>query len=151
MKDDQLRLLFTCCHPALAPNAQVALTLRLVAGLQTDEIARAFLVSETTTFKWFSVDPAGNIENHYVPDSKAETYRTATITIAPGGSTGPTLPAKFWVGLKNGDDNGLRVDLLAEVLVGGNVVSSRQVSEISAGGTGFGTTRTQSAAAPSLP
>lgn len=41
--DDQLRLIFTCCHPALAPDAQVALTLRLVCGLQTAEIARAFL------------------------------------------------------------------------------------------------------------
>ena len=48
VKDDRLRLIFTCCHPALAPNAQVALTLRLIAGLQTDEIARAFLVAETT-------------------------------------------------------------------------------------------------------
>ena len=48
VEDDQLRLIFTCCHPALAVNAQVALTLRLIAGLQTDEIARAFLVSETT-------------------------------------------------------------------------------------------------------
>jgi RNA polymerase sigma-70 factor (ECF subfamily) len=46
--DDQLRLMFTCCHPALAPSAQVALTLRLIAGLQTNEIARAFLVSEAT-------------------------------------------------------------------------------------------------------
>lgn len=46
--DDQLRLVFTCCHPALAPTAQVALTLRLVAGLQTPEIARAFLVPEAT-------------------------------------------------------------------------------------------------------
>ncbi len=46
--DDRLRLVFTCCHPALASDAQVALTLRLVAGLQTREIARAFLVSETT-------------------------------------------------------------------------------------------------------
>lgn len=41
--DDQLRLVFTCCHPALAPASQVALTLRLVCGLQTPEIARAFL------------------------------------------------------------------------------------------------------------
>ena len=48
MLDDQLRLIFTCCHPSLAPSAQVALTLRLIAGLQTDEIARAFLVPETT-------------------------------------------------------------------------------------------------------
>jgi RNA polymerase sigma-70 factor (ECF subfamily) len=46
--DDQLRLIFTCCHPALAVPAQVALTLRLIAGLQTEEIARAFLVPETT-------------------------------------------------------------------------------------------------------
>jgi RNA polymerase sigma-70 factor (ECF subfamily) len=48
VEDDQLRLIFTCCHPALAPVVQVALTLRLIAGLQTDEIARAFLVSEST-------------------------------------------------------------------------------------------------------
>ncbi len=46
--DDQLRLIFTCCHPALARHAQVALTLRLLGGLQTTEIARAFLVSEAT-------------------------------------------------------------------------------------------------------
>jgi RNA polymerase sigma-70 factor (ECF subfamily) len=46
--DDQLRLMFTCCHPSLAPNAQVALTLRLIAGLETSEIARAFLVPEPT-------------------------------------------------------------------------------------------------------
>jgi RNA polymerase sigma-70 factor (ECF subfamily) len=46
--DDRLRLVFTCCHPALAREAQVALTLRLVCGLTTAEIARAFLVSEAT-------------------------------------------------------------------------------------------------------
>jgi RNA polymerase sigma-70 factor (ECF subfamily) len=46
--DDRLRLIFTCCHPALAPSAQVALTLRLIAGLQTPEVARAFLVPEAT-------------------------------------------------------------------------------------------------------
>jgi RNA polymerase sigma-70 factor (ECF subfamily) len=46
--DDRLRLIFTCCHPALAPDAQVALTLRLVCSLSTTEVARAFLVSETT-------------------------------------------------------------------------------------------------------
>jgi RNA polymerase sigma-70 factor, ECF subfamily len=48
VQDDRLRLIFTCCHPALAPEAQLALTLRLIAGLQTPEIARAFLVPETT-------------------------------------------------------------------------------------------------------
>jgi RNA polymerase sigma-70 factor (ECF subfamily) len=46
--DDRLRLIFTCCHPALASEAQVALTLRTLCGLQTDEIARAFLVPEPT-------------------------------------------------------------------------------------------------------
>ena len=44
--DDRLRLIFTCCHPALAPEARVALTLRTLGGLQTPEIARAFLTSE---------------------------------------------------------------------------------------------------------
>ena len=46
--DDRLRLIFTCCHPALAAEAQVALTLRLLGGLSTAEIARAFLVPEAT-------------------------------------------------------------------------------------------------------
>ncbi len=46
--DDRLRLIFTCCHPALAAEAQLALTLRLIAGLQTAEIARAFLAPEAT-------------------------------------------------------------------------------------------------------
>ncbi|MBX7159407.1 MAG: RNA polymerase sigma factor [Acidimicrobiia bacterium] len=46
--DDQLRLMFLCCHPALAPDAQVALTLRLLGGLDVPEIARAFLVPERT-------------------------------------------------------------------------------------------------------
>ena len=46
--DDRLRLIFTCCHPAIAPEAQIALTLRTLCGLETDEIARAFLVSPTT-------------------------------------------------------------------------------------------------------
>lgn len=46
--DDRLRLVFTCCHPALSPEARVALTLRMVGGLTVPEIARAFLVQETT-------------------------------------------------------------------------------------------------------
>ena len=48
IEDDQLRLIFTCCHPALTPEAQVALTLREVCGLTTDEIARAFLTGAPT-------------------------------------------------------------------------------------------------------
>src|SRR6202161_4202126 len=46
--DERLRLIFTCCHPALALEAQVALTLRTLCGLETEEIARAFLISSTT-------------------------------------------------------------------------------------------------------
>src|SRR5215467_12933636 len=46
--DDRLRLIFTCCHPALNPEAQVALTLRTLGGLTTPEIARAFLLPEPT-------------------------------------------------------------------------------------------------------
>ncbi|MEK6324078.1 MAG: RNA polymerase sigma factor [Acidobacteriota bacterium] len=48
IRDDRLRLIFTCCHPALALEAQVALTLRTLGGLETDEIARAFLVPTAT-------------------------------------------------------------------------------------------------------
>ncbi|MEV6102125.1 RNA polymerase sigma factor [Nocardia sp. NPDC051981] len=48
VRDDRLRLMFTCCHPALSRQAQVALTLRLLGGLSTAEVARAFLVPETT-------------------------------------------------------------------------------------------------------
>lgn len=46
--DDRLRLIFTCCHPSLAPESQVALTLRMLGGLETEEIARAFLVPTAT-------------------------------------------------------------------------------------------------------
>lgn len=51
VQDDRLRLIFTCCHPALAIEAQVALTLRLLGGLATAEVARAFLVAEPTMAK----------------------------------------------------------------------------------------------------
>ncbi|MCB9601710.1 MAG: sigma-70 family RNA polymerase sigma factor [Sandaracinus sp.] len=48
LPDDELRLIFTCCHPALAPEARIALTLRTVCGLTSDEVARAFLLKTTT-------------------------------------------------------------------------------------------------------
>ncbi len=51
VQDDRLRLIFTCCHPALSTEAQIALTLRLLGGLTTDEVARAFLVTEPTMAK----------------------------------------------------------------------------------------------------
>ena len=64
--DDRLRLLFTCCHPALPLDARVALTLRTLAGLTTAEIARAFLVSEPTMAKRL-VRAKGKIRNAGIP------------------------------------------------------------------------------------
>jgi RNA polymerase sigma-70 factor (ECF subfamily) len=64
--DDRLRLLFTCCHPALALDARVALTLRTLAGLSTADIARAFLVSEATMAKRL-VRAKGKIRNAGIP------------------------------------------------------------------------------------
>jgi len=66
VRDDQLRLIFTCCHPALPLEARVALTLRTLAGLTTAEIARAFLVSEPTMAKRL-VRAKGKIRNAAIP------------------------------------------------------------------------------------
>ena len=66
VRDDQLRLIFTCCHPALATNVQVALTLRLLGGLTTAEIARAFLVPEATMAQRL-VRAKGKIRDAHIP------------------------------------------------------------------------------------
>ena len=85
LEDDRLRLIFTCCHPSLAPDAQVALTLREVCGLTTEEIASAFLtpaptlaqrIVRATTHRWFRSPGSSNRARRPRPSSRTGTSWT---------------------------------------------------------------------------
>ena len=82
VEDDRLRLMFTCCHPALPPEARVALTLRMLGGLTVEEIARSFLVPETTMARRITRAKAKIKAAHIpfrVPDTTDVTDRLGTV------------------------------------------------------------------------
>ena len=110
--DDRLRLMFTCCHPALAMDARIALTLRILAGLTTAEIARAFLVTEQTMAKRL-VRAKNKIRNAGIP------YRVPPAHQLPERTSG--LLAVLYLLFNEGyaatsGPSALRVDLSAEAI-----------------------------------
>ncbi|KAA0022149.1 RNA polymerase sigma factor [Antrihabitans cavernicola] len=118
VEDDRLRLVFTCCHPALAPEARVALTLRLLGGLTVGEIARAFFVAETTMAQRITRAKA-KIKNAHipfrVPDQDDVTDRVDGVLAV--------VYLVFNEGyLAGGGDDPIRVDLTGEAIRLGRIM-----------------------------
>ena len=111
VEDDRLRLIFTCCHPALAPENRVALTLRLLGGLTVAEIARAFLVPETTMAQRITRSKQ-KIKNANIP------YRVPRTEDLPArlGAVLAVLYLIFNEGYLATEGEGLRTDLSAEAI-----------------------------------
>ncbi|HLK44659.1 MAG TPA: DUF6596 domain-containing protein [Acidimicrobiales bacterium] len=120
IEDDRLRLVFTCCHPALAIESQIALTLRLVCGLRTAEVARAFLVSEPTM--------AARITRAKKKIAQARIpYRTPTVAELPGRVTAvlQVVHAVFTTGHASpGGDELVRAELIDRALGLGRMLRS---------------------------
>jgi RNA polymerase sigma-70 factor (ECF subfamily) len=120
IEDDRLRLVFTCCHPALAMEARVALTLRLVGGLTVAEIARAFLVQETTMAQRIT-RAKGKIKAAHVPfrvPSEEDIHERLAGVLA-------VVYLVFNEGyLASGGDDPLRADLTGEAIRLGRLLRS---------------------------
>jgi len=116
--DDYLRLIFTCCHPELSPDSQIALTLKVVAGFTTEEIARAFVCSEATISQRI-------LRAKETIESKALAYELPDRTALPArvGAVLGVVYAMFNEGHVSRTGDLMRLDLQAEALRLGRLLS----------------------------